>query len=92
MVTLGEKVTRGQVLAYISAPLGHSEIALKARKGGIVIGQQTLPLVNEGDAIFHLAYFEEDDQQVEQVVGDFIDEVSDADLEPLTTGQITQPN
>ena len=45
-----------------------------------------------GDAIFHLAYFEEDDQQVEQVVGDFIDEVSDADLEPLTTGQITQPN
>ncbi|MBU2896542.1 succinylglutamate desuccinylase/aspartoacylase family protein [Vibrio hepatarius] len=92
VVTLGEKVTRGQILAYISAPLGHSEIALKARKGGIVIGQQTLPLVNEGDAIFHLAYFEEDDQEVEQVVGDFIDEVSDADLEPLTTGQITQPN
>ncbi|WP_100752170.1 succinylglutamate desuccinylase/aspartoacylase family protein [Vibrio salilacus] len=92
VVTLGEKVTRGQVLAYISAPLGHSEIELKARKGGIVIGQQTLPLVNEGDAIFHLAYFEQDDQEVEQVVEDFIGEVSDADLEPLTTGQIHTPS
>ena len=57
-----------------------------------MIGQQTLPLVNEGDAIFHLAYFEEDDQEVEQVVGEFIGEVSDADLEPLTTGQITAPS
>ncbi|KII80373.1 succinylglutamate desuccinylase/aspartoacylase family protein [Vibrio renipiscarius] len=88
VVTLGEKVEKDQVLAYISAPLGHSEIELTARKGGIVIGQQTLPLVNEGDAIFHLAYFEEDDEDVEQVVEDFIEEIIDADLEPLTTGQI----
>ena len=88
LVTLGEKVEKGQILAYISAPLGHSEIELTARKGGIVIGQQTLPLVNEGDAIFHLAYFKEDDGEVEQVVEDFIEEIADADLEPLTTGQI----
>ena len=88
VVTLGEKVTKGQTLAFISAPLGHSEIELKAHKGGIVIGQQTLPLVNEGDAVFHLAYFVEDDQQVEQVVEEFIEEVIDSDLEPLTTGQI----
>lgn len=46
-----------------------------------MIGQQTLPLVNEGDAVFHLAYFVEDDQQVEQVVEEFIEEVIDADLE-----------
>lgn len=92
VVTLGEKVEKGQVLAYISAPLGHCEIELIARKGGIVIGQQTLPLVNEGDAIFHLAYFEQDDQEVEQVVEEFIEEVSDADLEPLTTGQINSPS
>ncbi|MBN3572538.1 succinylglutamate desuccinylase/aspartoacylase family protein [Vibrio neptunius] len=88
VVTLGEKVVKGQTLAFISAPLGHSEVELKAHKGGIVIGQQTLPLVNEGDAVFHLAYFVEDAQQVEQVVEEFIEEVNDADLEPLTTGQI----
>ena len=92
VVTLGEKVEKGQVLAYISAPLGHSEIELTAGKGGIVIGQQTLPLVNEGDAIFHLAYFEGDDEEVEQAVEEFIEEVIDADLEPLTTGQIVTPS
>ncbi|WP_162045718.1 succinylglutamate desuccinylase/aspartoacylase family protein [Vibrio taketomensis] len=92
LVTLGEKVEKGQVLAYISAPLGHSEIELKASKGGIVIGQQTLPLVNEGDAIFHLAYFEGDDEEVEQAVEEFIEDVIDADLEPLTTGQIVTPS
>ncbi len=91
VVTLGDKVEAGQVLAYISAPLGHSEIELKANKGGIVIGQQTLPLVNEGDAVFHLAYFKQDDQQVEQVVEEFIEEVADVDVEPLTTGQINTP-
>ncbi|MGY3570524.1 succinylglutamate desuccinylase/aspartoacylase family protein [Vibrio paucivorans] len=91
VVTLGEKVEKGQVLAYISAPLGHSEIELKAHKGGIVIGQQTLPLVNEGDAVFHLAYFTQDDQQVEQVVEEFIEVAADADVDPLTTGQINSP-
>ncbi|MHC6528163.1 MULTISPECIES: succinylglutamate desuccinylase/aspartoacylase family protein [unclassified Vibrio] len=92
LVTLGERVERGQILAYISAPLGHDEIVLKANKGGVVIGQQTLPLVNEGDAIFHLAYFTEDDEEVEQAVGEFIGEVVELDAEPLTTGQMTPPN
>ena len=92
VVTLGDRVEKGQVLAYISAPLGHSEIELTARKGGIVIGQQTLPLVNEGDAIFHLAYFEGDDEEAELLVEEFIEEIIDADLEPLTTGQINTSN
>jgi len=63
-----------------------------ANKGGIVIGQQTLPLVNEGDAVFHLAYFSQNDDMVEQLVGDFIEEVSDIDLGPLTNGQIMPPS
>lgn len=92
VVTLGDKVEKGQVLAYINSPLGHVEVELKANKGGIVIGQQTLPLVNEGDAVFHLAYFSQSDDMVEQVVGDFIEEVADTDLEPLTTGHITPPS
>jgi hypothetical protein len=89
VVTLGEQVDKGQVLAYISAPLGHSEIELRAHKGGIVIGQQTLPLVNEGDAIFHLAYFTEDDEMVGQTVETYIDEIIEADTDQLTNGQIT---
>ncbi|WP_155516343.1 succinylglutamate desuccinylase/aspartoacylase family protein [Vibrio fluvialis] len=92
VVSLGDRVERGQVLAYINSPLGNVEVEIKANKGGIVIGQQTLPLVNEGDAVFHLAYFSQRDDMVEQVVGDFIEEVIDTDLEPLTTGQLMPPS
>ncbi|MCG3722774.1 succinylglutamate desuccinylase/aspartoacylase family protein [Vibrio cincinnatiensis] len=92
VVSLGDKVEKGQTLAYINSPLGNVEVEITANKGGIVIGQQTLPLVNEGDAIFHLAYFRQSDDMVEQVVGDFIEEVIETDLEPLTTGQIMPPS
>ncbi|AOW81853.1 succinylglutamate desuccinylase/aspartoacylase family protein [Vibrio mimicus] len=88
LVSLGDKVEKGQVLAYINSPLGKLEVEIRANKSGIVIGQQTLPLVNEGDAVFHLAYFHQDDEIIEQVVGEFIEELTEADLEPLTTGHI----
>lgn len=88
LVSLGDKVEKGQVLAYINSPLGKLEVEIRANKSGIVIGQQTLPLVNEGDAVFHLAYFHKADDLIEQVVEEFIEELTEADLEPLTTGHI----
>lgn len=90
-VSLGDKVEKGQIIAYIASPLGHSEVAIKAHRSGIVIGQQTLPLVNEGDAIFHLAYFTQDEEKVEQVVDEFIVEVA-SEEESLTTGAIEIKN
>ncbi|EOX4223647.1 succinylglutamate desuccinylase/aspartoacylase family protein, partial [Vibrio cholerae] len=45
LVSLGDKVEKGQVLAYINSPLGKLEVEIRANKSGIVIGQQTLPLV-----------------------------------------------
>ncbi len=95
MVTLGDRVSKGQVLAYISSPLGHVEITMKAPKEGIVIGQQTLPLVNEGDAVFHIAYFTEDNDsvgdKVETYIGDVIENVELRD-ESITTGFIAVPH
>ncbi|MEG9359698.1 succinylglutamate desuccinylase/aspartoacylase family protein [Vibrio cholerae] len=88
LVSLGDKVEKGQVLAYINSPLGKLEVEIRAIKSGIVIGQQTLPLVNEGDAVFHLAYFHKADDLIEQVVEEFIEELTEADLEPLTTGHL----
>ncbi|MZI91692.1 deacylase [Vibrio sp. CAIM 722] len=88
VVQLGDKVEKGQILAYVNAPLGKAKVELKASKGGIIIGQQTLPLVNEGDAIFNIANFSQDDDKVEQLVEDFIEDISDMDLEPLTTGHL----
>lgn len=88
LVSLGDKVEKGQVLAYINSPLGKLEVEIRANKSGIVIGQQTLPLVNEGDAVFHLAYFHKADDLIEQVVEEFIEELTEADLEPLTAGHL----
>ena len=86
-VSLGERVTKGQILAFISSPLGDSELELLAPRSGIVIGQQTMPLVNEGDAVFHIAYFAHANSLVEQQLETFIDEINDLD-EELKTAEL----
>lgn len=55
---LGKSVRKGQVLATVSDPLGSSEDVVQARHSGIIIGRTNLPIVNRGDAVFHVARFE----------------------------------
>jgi len=38
-------------------PFGAVFEAVKATRSGIIIGKQNIPLVQEGDAMFHIAYF-----------------------------------
>jgi predicted deacylase len=56
-VNLGDRVAKGDVLAVITEPTGREEYELIAPFDGIVIGRLNLPLVNEGDAVFHLALY-----------------------------------
>ncbi|GMG86160.1 M14 family metallopeptidase [Biformimicrobium ophioploci] len=80
-VRLGDRVKRGQLLAEISAPLGADVTEVFAHRDGIVIGMHTLPLVNEGDALMHLAYFSSGaTRHVEEQVEVFRDEVSDLEM------------
>ena len=58
-VTLGEAVARSQELATIRDSLGTRLSVSKAPRAGIVIGHTQHPLVNQGDAIIHLAQSEE---------------------------------
>jgi predicted deacylase len=58
-VPLGSSVDKGQRLATLSDPLGEDEESIFAPKNGIVIGRSNLPLAHEGDALFHLGYFDE---------------------------------
>lgn len=51
----GEIVEQGEVLAAVSDPAGDVETELLAPSSGILIGRAVLPVVNEGDAVFHLA-------------------------------------
>ena len=50
----GELVRRGEVLATVSDPFGEREQPIEAPFSGIIVGRAVMPVVNEGDAVFHL--------------------------------------
>ncbi|MFD1006824.1 succinylglutamate desuccinylase/aspartoacylase family protein [Oceanisphaera ostreae] len=77
---LGDRVSKGQCLGFISAPLGAETCEVIAPKNGIVIGCLTMPLVNEGDAVCHIASFDAV-KQAEISVERFVDEL---DIHPQT--------
>jgi predicted deacylase len=58
MVPLGSRVKKDTLLGVVSDPFGESESNINAAYNGIVIGRTNLPLVNEGDALFHIARFD----------------------------------
>jgi predicted deacylase len=64
---IGDKVKKGQTLGVISDPFGIHKHEILARRTGIIIGAATLPLLNKGDAVFHVATFEDASVVEEQV-------------------------
>ncbi|MDH4316276.1 MAG: succinylglutamate desuccinylase/aspartoacylase family protein [Gammaproteobacteria bacterium] len=67
---LGQRVKSGQTLARINDPFGEIEVDVPASVPGIVIGRSTSPLTHEGDALVHLARFD-DSQEAKATVDDF---------------------
>ena len=61
LVASGSKVEAGEVLAYINDPLGENSETLLSPIAGIIIGKTNLPLVFEGEAVFHIASYERAD-------------------------------
>lgn len=58
MKKVGNRVSKGQLLAIIANPTSHKEYKLTSPISGIIIGDSKLPLVHEGQALFHIASFE----------------------------------
>ncbi len=56
-IELGQRVEEGDRLAILSDILGHEDSEVQAKRDGVVIGRTNLPIVNEGDALFHIAEF-----------------------------------
>lgn len=56
---LGGRIKKGDVLGIIADPFGEKEVMVTAPNGGIVIGRSNIPLVLEGEALFHIARFED---------------------------------
>lgn len=57
--SLGNRVKRGEVLGLIDDPFGGGEHEVTSGVIGIVIGCSEIPLVHEGEALFHIARFED---------------------------------
>lgn len=62
-VNLGERVLRKQYLGQVSDAFGTKNLPVISPYHGIVIGLTQNPLVNQGDALFHLARLEQDETQ-----------------------------
>ncbi|MFW8589361.1 succinylglutamate desuccinylase/aspartoacylase family protein [Glaciecola sp. 2405UD65-10] len=72
---LGDHVEKGQVLATISDPFGDILDKVLSPQEGVVIGKQNIPLAQEGEALYHIAYFRKPDsvaEHVEQVQDDLV--------------------
>ena len=52
---VGDKVGLKEPIAIITDPLGTVTVPVFAEEDGIIIGRTNLPIVNRGDALFHLA-------------------------------------
>ncbi|HUG97773.1 MAG TPA: succinylglutamate desuccinylase/aspartoacylase family protein [Gammaproteobacteria bacterium] len=80
-VRLGQRVSTGEMLGQVSDPFGARDVPVTAAHAGIVIGRNSLPLVNEGDALFHVARVERPGDAFAAV-----EAISDAFRDPPTAG------
>ena len=75
---LGAWVAQDDTLAWIGDPFGDSDAPVLARSPGIIVGRTNLPLVNEGEALFHLAQVVKNDD-VENQLETYHEELAEAD-------------
>lgn len=59
LIAIGSRVESGDILAYITDPLGESNCEVSSPVDGIIIGKTNLPLVFAGEALFNIAAYEE---------------------------------
>jgi len=81
LVALGARIKKDQLLGRISSPFSADEMEVISPCAGILVGRDNLPLVNEGEALFHIARFDEV-QEVAQQVQDFAADI----LEGMAVG------
>jgi uncharacterized protein len=81
----GALIKPNERLGTIADPFGESETTVSAGEAGILIGRANLPVVNQGDAIFHIAHVH-DASSAEKVVEGFheqLDQNIDIEVEAL---------
>lgn len=69
----GKQVHKGDIVAYVSDIFGEGEEEIISPVDGIVIGHSNLPVVNQGDALLHIAQV-----RVFDTVGERVEQIEDA--------------
>lgn len=64
---LGDYVEKGESLATIKDPFGRILENVVSNAKGIIIGKQNIPLAQEGEAMYHIAYFSKPDDVAENI-------------------------
>lgn len=78
LIPLGKVVEKNQVMGVVADPFGQKEEEVIATTSGMVVGRTNIPLVNEGEALFHIARLKE----VEDATGRM--EVFQQEMDPDT--------
>ena len=79
LVALGARVECGEVLALVADPFGNAETQVTAVADGVVIGRTQLPLVHAGEALYHIARFDDIDEVAGRIEA-FQSDAAHADL------------
>ena len=56
---IGNAVSSGEVVGFVANPYEETQTEVRSHHRGIIVGRTTLPIVNMGDALFHIAWAEE---------------------------------
>jgi len=57
-IELGDQVTKGQLIGRVHDAFGRRLGQINARGNGVVVGLNLDPIVNQGDALVHIAFVE----------------------------------
>ncbi len=79
-VALGARVKKGEILGYVSDPYSGQAVAISCPFNGIVIGCANLPIIHEGEALFHVARFRSGVRDAADTVDSFQQHHSDDEL------------
>lgn len=81
----GEIVAAGEKVGLISDPFGERETEVISNRAGVIVGRINLPIVNQGDALFHIAKLPQSAESMDAIdaSGDDWDDESLFDDDPV---------